>query len=151
MNPKRDIFVLFIGQVGSISNEPDLPIVTALKSYSNVYLRNVDIYNFSKGTPAEQWIKQDHILSSPFYRWHLSDYLRLIALYKYGGMYFDTDFIFLKTFDGSFPPNFGALQSPKMESLANAILGFESTDVGHKMVGMILRLVLYISYCLSTH
>lgn len=70
----------------------------------------MDIYNFFKGTPDEQWIKQDYILSSPFFRYHLTDYLRLIALYKFSGMYFDTDFIFLKTFDGGFPPNFAARQ-----------------------------------------
>ena len=63
------------------------------------------------GTPLESYeVDRDKYLSlPPFY----SDYLRLIMLYKYGGMWFDLDILFFKNFDylfskyDSFFPNWG--------------------------------------------
>lgn len=120
--------------------EPESPIIAALKSYQNIHFRNVDIYEFSKNTPAEQWIKQDHIFTSAFFVAHLSDYLRLIALFKFGGIYQDLDFVNIKSFD-SLPPNFAPQETPSCEYINNSVLGFESNDVGHTIVEMILRFV----------
>ncbi|XVE76525.1 hypothetical protein DITRI_Ditri12bG0180700 [Diplodiscus trichospermus] len=55
-------------------------------------------------TPAEAWLdklKNGNMDpgSVPLYN-HLSDLIRLAVLYKYGGVYLDTDFIFLKDLSG---------------------------------------------------
>lgn len=124
--------------VGFVLNEPDSPVLEALKSYRNVHFRHVDIYRFSKNTPAAQWIQEDHMFLSRNYRYHLSDYLRLITLYKFGGIYFDMDFIVLQNFD-NLPPNFAPQEKFDMEYINNSVLGFESKNVGHQIVEMILR------------
>lgn len=127
--------------MGFVSDEADSSAIAVVKSYPNVHFRNVDIYNYSRGTPAEAWIKEDRIFSSPNYRFHLSDYLRLISLYKFGGIYFDTDFLIVQNFD-RLPPNFAPQERPDAEYINNSVLGFESTGFGHKFVERILRYIL---------
>jgi len=138
MNPNRDVFVLFASPVGFKTNGEDPPMIAELKSYPNVYFRHVNIREFSKNTPAEEWIKKDRIQTSPFFIYHLSDYIRLLALYKFGGSYFDFDLIFFKSLD-NLPPNYVTQSKTGDDYIENAVLNFESTGPGHKMVEMIIR------------
>lgn len=135
-NPNRDIFVLFTAKVGYETNEPPSTIIRALKSYPNVYFRNVNWYNFAIGTPAEHWIKKNIIFESKFFLAHLSDLIRLLSLYKFGGLYFDLDFVFKKNLD-FLPSNFAGAESNDV--INNAALGFEANGVGHKIIETILR------------
>lgn len=130
--------MLFASPVGLVTNEEMSPIYNALRSYPNVKFRNVNWYNFSIGTPVENWIKKDIILVSKHYIAHLSDFIRLISIYKYGGIHLDMDFVVLRSFD-DLPSNFAGEE--RSDSINNAIFGFEANDVGHKMVERILRLV----------
>lgn len=142
LNPNRDIYVLFTTPVGSVTSESELPVIGAMNKYPNIYLRNVNIYNFSKGTPAEQWIMEDRIISSSSFIFHISDYLRLVTLYKYGGSYFDTDFIFIRSIDNlpsTFIASTGPLKSNQEPDPLNGALGFDSKGVGHKIAEMVLR------------
>ncbi|OMO85122.1 hypothetical protein CCACVL1_10415 [Corchorus capsularis] len=66
----------------------------------NVLAVTPDMPFLVKNTPAEPWL--DDLRSGnmdpgsiPLFN-HLSDLIRLSVLYKYGGVYLDTDFIFLK-------------------------------------------------------
>lgn len=124
--------------VGLPSKDSISPIIKALVSYNNVHFRNVDWYEYSANTPAEEWIKRDIIFTSPYHIAHLSDFMRLVSLYKYGGTYFDLDFIIQKSLE-NLPPNFAA--SNQDESINNCVIRFQSKDVGHKMIDMILRFV----------
>ncbi|XP_055298368.1 lactosylceramide 4-alpha-galactosyltransferase-like [Sitodiplosis mosellana] len=136
LNINQDVFVLFAAQVGSLSNNPTSPIFKALTSYPNIYLRSVNWYNYAIHTPAQEWVKRDIILTSPYYVAHLSDFIRLVTLYKYGGIHFDLDFIIQKSLD-DMPANFaGAEQS---DVISNAVFGIESNYIGHKIIEMILR------------
>ncbi|XP_055307991.1 alpha-1,4-N-acetylglucosaminyltransferase-like, partial [Sitodiplosis mosellana] len=135
-NPNRDIFVLFTSPVGLPSNgQINSPLVKALSTYSNIQYRNVDWYKFSVGTPAEEWVKKDKMLTTIHFMGHLSDFLRLLALYKFGGIHIDLDFIVKSTFE-QFPPNFIGAQDDK--EIQNSFYGFESRDVGHKIVELFL-------------
>lgn len=137
-NPKRNIFVLFAAPVGFVSNEPLPPIVDALRSYSNIHFRNLNLITYSIGTPGEKWIKTGHIYLSIYLESHLSDYLRFITLHKYGGIYLDLDVIVLKNFD-KMPPNFAGAES--IAWTAVGVMGFESGEIGHKIVEMVSRFV----------
>lgn len=140
MNPNRDVYVLFVSPVGFVKNEPKSPIITALQAYSNIYLRNVNLYRISKNTPAELWIREDRIFTSNFFETHVSDYLRKIVLFKYGGIYLDSDFISVKSLN-DLPSNFASHSRPDKPYINDAALGFTSNGIGHKMAEMALRYV----------
>lgn len=70
----------------------------------NVIAVTPDLPFLVKSTPAETWL--DELKggnmdpgSIPLFN-HLSDLIRLAVLYKYGGVYLDTDFIFVKDLSG---------------------------------------------------
>lgn len=136
LNPNRDVYILYLSPVGFPRDKPDTPIITALRSYKNIHFRNVNIYKYSQNTPAEQWIKQDRIFTSENFVVHLSDYLRFVTLYKFGGIYEDLDFINIKTFN-NLPPNFAADQND--EYINNSAIGFASKGFGHTFIEKILR------------
>lgn len=140
MNPNRDVYVLFLSPVGFVLSDADSPVIAALKSYPNVHFRNLDIYQLSKNTPAEGWIKKDRIFLSENFLFHMSYYIRLVIIYKFGGAYFDLDLIVVKSLD-DLPPNFAPQEqrADKEYRINNSVLGFESTDVGHQIAEMILR------------
>lgn len=119
-------------------NETGSPIMSALKSYPNIHLRNINPYNLSKGTLAEKWIKEDRIFTSQYYKTHISDYLRIITLYKFGGIYFDLDMIILKNLD-NLPPNFTSRESPRKDYVNNSSLGFTIKGIGRVILEMLLR------------
>ncbi|KAL3654927.1 hypothetical protein CASFOL_000713 [Castilleja foliolosa] len=90
-----------------------------------------DIWGLLKSTPAENWLidikngKKDPGIY-PFAQ-NLSNLIRLAALYKYGGVYLDTDFIVLKDISG-LRNSIGAQSvdaSGHWTRLNNALLVFE--------------------------
>lgn len=91
-NPDRDIFVLFPSQVG-FSELYSSSIMHSLRLYRNVYLRRVNYQNYGLSTPAEELLASDRIFQSSFLTETLSDILRFVTLYKFGGIYLDTDTI----------------------------------------------------------
>ncbi|GLT52708.1 hypothetical protein SLA2020_260320 [Shorea laevis] len=70
----------------------------------NILAVTPDLPFLVKSTPAEAWL--DELNSGnmdpgsiPLFN-HLSDLIRLAVLYKYGGVYLDTDFIFVRDLSG---------------------------------------------------
>lgn len=92
MNPYRDVFVLFPAQVGFSENDSS-PIKNSLQTYKNIYFRRVNIQNYGLSTPAEEFLSTDAIFETEYLTETISDLLRLLTLYKFGGSYFDTDTI----------------------------------------------------------
>ncbi|CAH1408175.1 unnamed protein product [Nezara viridula] len=62
---------------------------------------------------------------------HTSDLVRLAILYKYGGTYLDTDIISIRPLDGLGQNYIGAQENTV---LANGIMNFSPTDVGHQFI-----------------
>lgn len=143
-NSNRNIFVLFAAPVGLPSDgSTDSPILKILSTYPNVHYRNVDWYNYAVGTPADEWVKQDKMLTTEHFMGHLADFIRLLSLYKFGGIHLDLDFVVQKSFDKLAPNFVGAQDSFGVQ---NAVMGFQSKEVGHKIVEIILRSVDFTSY-----
>lgn len=70
----------------------------------------------------------------------MSDFLRLIVLYKFGGIYLDLDVVVQKNLD-ELPANFVGKESfwkNDDDSLNGAILGFQD-DIGHKIMKLCLK------------
>ncbi|XP_555204.3 lactosylceramide 4-alpha-galactosyltransferase [Anopheles gambiae] len=99
-NPLKKIIVLFASW-NPITNPsqvrfPDLP---TLAGFGNVHFRWLDLNRFAQGTPVEAVIRSDLLHERPNGAEYLSEILRLVLLYKYGGIYLDLDVVTLKTLD----------------------------------------------------
>lgn len=57
---------------------------------------------------------------------------RYLTLWKYGGIYLDTDVVVIKSLE-DLPPNIAGAES--VDDIAAGVFKFSSTGFGHKMVG----------------
>lgn len=135
-NPNRDIFVLFPSPVTNEKSTSTSTILKILGKYKNIFFRDVDMTTITIGTPIEELEKRGDIYTSGYYIEHLSDLVRLVTLYKYGGLYMDTDFIILKSFDDIAKTFFITEIFGKMN---NAAIGFSQKGFGHDLLNDILR------------
>ena len=71
-------------------------IKSLLKNYPNVFVTKIYLDNYIIGTPLEEWYFCSDWENGDYRVAHLSDALRLLTLYKYGGYYFDLDVIHLR-------------------------------------------------------
>ncbi|KAH9736430.1 Gb3 synth domain-containing protein [Citrus sinensis] len=97
-----------------------------------------DLASLVKDTPAETWLKQikdgERDPGKISLSVQLSNLIRLAVLYKYGGVYLDTDFIVLKDFKGlrnAIGPQQVDQATRKWKTLNNAALVF---DKGHPIL-----------------
>lgn len=70
-----------------------------LQSYSNVYMRNMNLWRYSFNSPIAGWLKTNKLFESDFLFEHMSDIVRAITLYKYGGYHMDLDVVVQKNID----------------------------------------------------
>jgi lactosylceramide 4-alpha-galactosyltransferase len=91
-NGNLNIFTLMTGIPNNNS-----PSMKALSSYSNIHFRHIELGDYFLHTPLEQWYFCTTWNYGSYAIAHLSDALRLLTLYKYGGYYFDLDFVMLKS------------------------------------------------------
>lgn len=68
----------------------------------------------------------------------MSDYVRFVTLYKFGGIYFDMDYVVVKSVDG-IPSNFAPFEKENDVIINASVLGFAANGTGHRMIDMILR------------
>jgi hypothetical protein len=111
------------------------PIYKIIKRYCEI--KHFDHLSERIGTPLEGHILQKEFMSIPaFY----SDYLRLILLYKYGGMWFDLDIMFFKKFDylfntyDNFMPTWERTNYPN-----NAIFWSRNNSIIEDLINLFLK------------
>ncbi|XP_034471853.1 lactosylceramide 4-alpha-galactosyltransferase-like [Drosophila innubila] len=127
-----EVFVLFA--CPTIRQESD-PIIEAILSYNNVKLRYVNLWRFGKGTPIEEWIKKNDLFRSRYLKFNISNLLRLLILFRYGGIYFDMDVVVLRSFEDESPNFMGA---EKEGTIGNSVIGLETNGFGHEVANLIL-------------
>ncbi|XP_031631936.1 lactosylceramide 4-alpha-galactosyltransferase-like [Contarinia nasturtii] len=99
-NPDRDIFVIFASPVGVIETKKELPqFYNKLQVYSNIHVRNMNIWRYSSDTPISSWLTSSKLFDSMFLYEHMSDIVRAMTLYRYGGYHMDLDVIVQKNID----------------------------------------------------
>uniref|UniRef100_A0A2M4BRX8 Putative lactosylceramide 4-alpha-galactosyltransferase n=1 Tax=Anopheles marajoara TaxID=58244 RepID=A0A2M4BRX8_9DIPT len=143
-NPDWNIFILFAAPVGFGSNSSIStstgstlpPIIESLLEYRNVHWRFVNLTTYAIGTPLEEWMQSGEIYRSLFMNSHLSDVMRYLTLFKYGGTYLDLDVIVKKPF-GPLKPNYAGAESVRW--VAAGVLNFEPTGQGHELAEMCVR------------
>uniref|UniRef100_T1JBS3 Alpha 1,4-glycosyltransferase domain-containing protein n=1 Tax=Strigamia maritima TaxID=126957 RepID=T1JBS3_STRMM len=95
-NKDTQIIVYFISSNLDLNNEE----ILALVDIPNVSFQYLNLNEYFNCSPLHSWyIKGDWIRSS--YRIsHMSDALRFLTLWKFGGMYLDLDVVVIKPMDG---------------------------------------------------
>uniref|UniRef100_A0A8D8LHY0 Lactosylceramide 4-alpha-galactosyltransferase n=1 Tax=Cacopsylla melanoneura TaxID=428564 RepID=A0A8D8LHY0_9HEMI len=96
MNPHRQLYVVIISSVG---NQTRSPVIQRLYEYRNVQIVQVDLVHLFQNTPLYRFYIEDNILTSLWPLSHMSDLLRYVTLYKYGGTYLDLDFVVIKSLE----------------------------------------------------
>lgn len=136
-NPHANIWTLFTSPVGIVrKNSTNSAVLKALDAYRNIRLRNLDLWQYAKGTPAEKWVLQPDLLESKYLFAHTSDFLRLLSLYKFGGTYLDLDVMVVKSF-ANLSQNYCGVESSNY--IASGVLSFDAQHTGHFIVEQILK------------
>lgn len=91
MNPRMTVY-LFILSPAKFSNA-SIHIVNQLKKYENVRIRRIFMDDYVRNTPLEDWYASGVLRASRWPRSHMSDILRYLTLWKFGGIYLDLDVV----------------------------------------------------------
>lgn len=131
------MFVLFASPVGFRGNASNLPEnIEILKSYPNVHLRNNNVWKYAEGTPLEKWLNTGTLFESKFLFEHMSDVLRYLTLYKFGGIFMDLDVVVQRNFD-HLGQNFAGDDSA--DAIGCGVLHFGMDRVGRKVAQNCIR------------
>ncbi|XP_060665854.1 lactosylceramide 4-alpha-galactosyltransferase-like [Drosophila nasuta] len=130
--PDLDVFVL---SVCSSYRKPSDPIINTLLSYTNVHIRRVNLWQFSAETPVENWIRRENLFDSRYLMNNISNLLRLLVLYRYGGLYLDMDMLVLRRFENESINFLGA--EPNF-SVGNSVIGLKPYGFGRKLAELFL-------------
>lgn len=64
-NPNFQVYVLFASRTHiPKENDPRVKLLNAILSYKNVHLRQLNLWQYAKDTPIENWLKKGDLLSS---------------------------------------------------------------------------------------
>jgi len=110
--------------------------IQTLRTYPNVHFMNTTLYELAKGTPIEDWVTSDGWKKTNSLVEHASDLLRLILMWKYGGVYLDTDLISFVNYD-VLKPNWIAASTFRF--INGAAMSVASNGFGHNLADIFLR------------
>ncbi|XP_007909138.1 alpha-1,4-N-acetylglucosaminyltransferase-like [Callorhinchus milii] len=122
-NPDKPVYYFMKGLSGNLSQYPFPQYFAApmLSSIKNVVLVPLKLKALFQNTPLSFWYQQVNSSREQYWIHVLSDACRIALLWKYGGIYLDTDIISLK------PLNFTNFICSQGNSIANnAALGFQN-------------------------
>lgn len=63
-HPNHDVFVLFASPRYHWPNNTIDPIISALKNYKNIYLRNLNLWSYAADTPIHKWLIEGQLFKS---------------------------------------------------------------------------------------
>lgn len=135
-NPNLDVFVLFTSPRFYLTKGTSNDLLRLQQTYNNIFLRNNDMWKYSNDTAVAKFLETEKIFESSFIREHLSDFLRLISIWKYGGIYMDTDIVVKKTFE-NLSLNYGGLAG-ELGPLNNGLISLDSSGFGHSIGRMFI-------------
>ncbi|XP_072896785.1 alpha-1,4-N-acetylglucosaminyltransferase-like isoform X2 [Hemitrygon akajei] len=120
-NPDKPIYYFMKGFSGNLSQypQPEYKGIPLLSSVRNVTILPLNVTELFEDTPLKSWYQKVNPQKERFWTHVLADGCRLALIWKYGGIYLDTDIISLRSmpFD-----NFTCPQSPNVFS--NGAMGF---------------------------
>jgi lactosylceramide 4-alpha-galactosyltransferase len=105
------------------------PLYKALKSYPNINIRYFNLEEYTKNTPLEEFVRNNTLAKSRYPVEHTSDTMRILTIYKYGGLYLDLDVISVFPLRVINRKNFVCLEGNN--HFSNAIIRLDRNE-GHK-------------------
>ncbi|XP_030384136.1 lactosylceramide 4-alpha-galactosyltransferase [Scaptodrosophila lebanonensis] len=136
-NPNFQVFVLFASPTYLVwKNHSVMPLIDAILSYKNVNIRRVNLWSYAAGTPIDEWVKDGQLFRSSYVISHISDFLRYLTLYRFGGLYLDMDVVVLRSME-DVPPNYTGAESTT--SLAAGVMNLAPDGFGHEIADLCLR------------
>lgn len=135
-SPNWNVYVLFAANVGFLNDTSSLEykmLDAVLSSYANIKFLRLNITHYADGTPLSDWMREGKMFDSDYINSHLSDVLRYLTLYKYGGTYLDLDVVVLKNLDEA-GVNYSGAESD--EDVAAGFMNMEPTGFGHQVAEM---------------
>ncbi|CAG0915857.1 unnamed protein product [Notodromas monacha] len=102
------------------------------EKYPNIMFTTIDIVQWLNGTILQPWLSKNLLENSTYKTVHMSDILRYVTMFKYGGLYLDTDVVVMKP----------------MDELVNAV-GLEGTGVINNAVLAFEKHHLFMEACLK--
>ncbi|XP_077639239.1 lactosylceramide 4-alpha-galactosyltransferase-like [Lonchura striata] len=98
-HPTSRVVVLMKGLAKGNTSLPKHWAFSLLSCFPNVEIRPLDLMELFSGTPLALWFSQPQRQQEPHFLHVLSDACRIILMWKFGGIYLDTDFIVLKNLE----------------------------------------------------
>ncbi|NXU82356.1 A4GAT galactosyltransferase, partial [Xiphorhynchus elegans] len=98
-HPETSVVVLMRGLGKGNTSLPEHWVFSLLSSFPNVQIRPLDLPELFSETPLEKWYLSPLRKSEPYFLHVLSDACRIVLMWKYGGVYLDTDFIVLRNLE----------------------------------------------------
>lgn len=99
-------------------------------------MRNLNLWTYAKDTPLEDWIMNGELFLSAYLNAHVSDFLRYLSLYRWGGIYLDLDVVVQANLE-TIGINYSGAESN--EFVAAGVMHFEHTGFGHEFAALCLR------------
>lgn len=91
--------MLFASAVGIQGDKNPPKFYDKLQKYANIHFRNINLWRYSNDTPIAHWLKTKQLFESAYLFEHMSDIVRAITMYKYGGYHLDLDVVMQKSLD----------------------------------------------------
>ncbi|XP_065701033.2 lactosylceramide 4-alpha-galactosyltransferase-like [Patagioenas fasciata] len=95
-HPETRVAVLMKGLAKGNVSLPSHWAFSLLSRFPNVEIQPLDLAELFSGTPLAKWYSQPEHQKEPYFLPVLSDACRITIMWKFGGIYLDTDFIVLK-------------------------------------------------------
>lgn len=142
-NPDRPIQLFMRSPATCISDNSPSSLhspswLKVLSRYSNVAAVLLNEERYFAGTPLEDWYSKGVWRTSRFQIGHLSDYIRILSLYKGGGLYLDMDILTLRAFKGAMFRNCLVYENDAMDTIGNSVLHLER---GHRLTSELIQLL----------
>lgn len=133
MNPNLNVYLLFVSDA-RISNH-SREFFDHLMSYPNVKIRHIQPEKYVKNTPLDTWYASGMLKKSRWPKSHMSDILRYLTLWKYGGIYLDLDVVVTTSLERL--TNFAGAED--WDDVAAGVMGFDTTRFGRQVADACLR------------
>lgn len=135
LNTNTKIIVLFASPQGITPHGIESMLARTLLSYPNVRFYNVNLWQYIRGSIAENWLLEGKLFDHHHPPNAILDFLRLFTLYKYGGTCVDLNSIITKQLE-FIPPNYFNAISPNATTID--VINLQSTGIGNSIAKSLL-------------